>query len=200
MEIGANTRDTLDRELLPLAPSAFLLSFEPLLDKYAALIVRAQRCNLRPLREPSPALRQPRVHRQECVMSGVVPWQARNSRPDTRTRLGFHHPRGMVLPFAVSGEANSVREFKISGRTDGCASLLDPVHLWHALHRSAPSLLYICCGTQPHAAWPRVLLSSCCSLDCTCTQAPMCPCRCLRTTLSTAPTLRVSSSGVPCHL
>lgn len=39
----------------------------------------------------------------------------------------------MVLPFAVSGEANSVREFKISGRTDGCASLLDPVRLLGAV-------------------------------------------------------------------
>lgn len=55
MEIGANTRNTLDRELLPLAPSAFLLSFEPLLDKYAALIVGAQQFERASLREPSPA-------------------------------------------------------------------------------------------------------------------------------------------------
>ena len=33
LEIGANTRNTLDRELLPLAPSTFLITFEPLLDK-----------------------------------------------------------------------------------------------------------------------------------------------------------------------
>ena len=40
---------------------------------------------------------------------------ARNSRPDTRATLGAHHPRGLVLPFAVSGAHNGVREFKISG-------------------------------------------------------------------------------------
>ena len=65
LEIGANTRNTLDRELLPQRPDAFLITFEPLLDKYAALL-------------------------------------ARNSRPDTRATLGAHHPRGLVLPFAVS--------------------------------------------------------------------------------------------------
>lgn len=36
LEVGANTRNTLDRELLPCVPDAFLLTFEPLLDKYAA--------------------------------------------------------------------------------------------------------------------------------------------------------------------
>ena len=96
VEIGANTRNTLDRELLPIAPSTFLLTFEPLLDKFASLM-------------------------------------ARNSKPDTRASLGYHHPRGMVLPFAVSGESNAVAEFKISGRTDGCASLLDPVASYYSL-------------------------------------------------------------------
>lgn len=33
LEIGANTRNTLDRELLPQRPDAFLITFEPLLDK-----------------------------------------------------------------------------------------------------------------------------------------------------------------------
>lgn len=96
IEIGANTRNTLDRELLPLDPSAFLISFEPLLDKYASLL-------------------------------------ARNSRPDTLTALGHHHPRGIVLPFAVSADANAIREFKISGTTDGCASLLEPVSSYYSL-------------------------------------------------------------------
>ena len=36
LEIGANTRNTLDRELLPQRPDAFLITFEPLLDKCAA--------------------------------------------------------------------------------------------------------------------------------------------------------------------
>ena len=57
---------------------------------------------------------------------------SRNSRVDTLTPLGHHHPRGLVLPFAVSADANAVREFKISGHTDGCASLLDPVATYYS--------------------------------------------------------------------
>lgn len=89
LEIGANTRNTLDRELLPYDSSLFLLTFEPLLDKYATLL-------------------------------------SRNSRPDTRTPLGFHHPRGIALPFAVSSDANAVREFKISGKADSPSPLASP--------------------------------------------------------------------------
>ena len=95
LEIGANTRNTLDRELIPYEPNAFVVTFEPLLDKYASL-------------------------------------QSRYSRPDTLTPLGHHHQRGLVLPFAVSGDENAVREFKISGSTDGCASLLDPVSSYYS--------------------------------------------------------------------
>ena len=40
MEVGANTRNTADRELLPRRPGAFLISFEPLLDKYGTLLSR----------------------------------------------------------------------------------------------------------------------------------------------------------------
>ena len=47
LEIGANTRNTLDRELLPQRPDAFLITFEPLLDKYAALLARNSRPDTR---------------------------------------------------------------------------------------------------------------------------------------------------------
>jgi hypothetical protein len=95
LEVGANSRNTLDRELLPLEPTVFLVSFEPLLDKYASLL-------------------------------------ARNSRPDTLSPLGHLHKRGVVLPFAISADDNAVRELKISGSTDGCASLLDPVSSYYS--------------------------------------------------------------------
>lgn len=88
-------RVCLCAQLLPHEPNTFLISFEPLLDKYATLL-------------------------------------ARNSRPDTRVALGHHHPRAIVLPFAVSADANSIKEFKISGSTDGCASLLDPVSSYYS--------------------------------------------------------------------
>lgn len=59
---------------------------------------------------------------------------ARNSRPDELSPLGFHNQRGLVLPFAVSAKSNAVAEFKISGRVDGCASLLDAVSSYYSKH------------------------------------------------------------------
>ena len=40
LEIGASDRDTMDVELLPLMPQAFLVSVEPILDKYSKGISR----------------------------------------------------------------------------------------------------------------------------------------------------------------
>lgn len=40
LEIGCSDRNTLDDELLPYDPEAFLISFEPMLDKYAVLAAR----------------------------------------------------------------------------------------------------------------------------------------------------------------
>lgn len=40
IEIGCSDFDTADQKLLPTDPNAFLLSFEPLLDKYAVLLAR----------------------------------------------------------------------------------------------------------------------------------------------------------------
>ena len=61
---------------------------------------------------------------------------ARNSRPDVRTALGFHHARGIALPFAVSpaGRARGTAELKISGSVDGCASLLPAVSSYYSPH------------------------------------------------------------------
>jgi hypothetical protein len=40
IEVGANTRNTADVELLPARPHAFLITFEPILDKYGTLLSR----------------------------------------------------------------------------------------------------------------------------------------------------------------
>lgn len=40
IEIGANSRDTMDQTWLPFRPNAFLITFEPILDKYATLLAR----------------------------------------------------------------------------------------------------------------------------------------------------------------
>ncbi|KAL3919180.1 MAG: hypothetical protein SGPRY_005725 [Prymnesium sp.] len=88
LEIGTNSFDTYDQKLLPKQPKAFLLSFEPLLDKWATLL-------------------------------------ARNSRSRQFSRLGYHHQRGIALPFAVS-DHDGFADFHISPR-DGCSSLR-PAH------------------------------------------------------------------------
>ena len=40
VEIGTNTFDTWDTQLLPRRPGAFLVSFEPLVDKWAMMLAR----------------------------------------------------------------------------------------------------------------------------------------------------------------
>lgn len=95
LEIGANTRSTVDIDFLPFNQDVFVITFEPILDKWATLL-------------------------------------SRNSHADRRSDLGFHHTRGLALPFAVSDSASTSTEpasaeLKISGSIDGCASLLDAV-------------------------------------------------------------------------
>ena len=40
IEIGANSRNTMDIETLPKKPHSYLVTFEPILDKYASLLAR----------------------------------------------------------------------------------------------------------------------------------------------------------------
>ena len=40
IEVGANSRNTADQELLSKRPTAYLLTFEPILDKYGTLLSR----------------------------------------------------------------------------------------------------------------------------------------------------------------
>ena len=46
LEIGANSRNTVDKDFLPAHPEAFVLTFEPILDKWATLLSR----NSKPVR------------------------------------------------------------------------------------------------------------------------------------------------------
>ena len=89
MEIGANNRNTLDQEYLPSHTDSFLLTFEPLLDKYAALVARLS-----------------------------------STQIDKHVPLGFHHQRGIIMPWAISGTRGSAR-FNLAP-VDGCSSLLEP--------------------------------------------------------------------------
>lgn len=84
VEIGTNAFDTLDETLLPKRPGAFLVAFEPLVDKWSLLL-------------------------------------ARNARARVVGKLGWHHPRGVILPLAVS-DREGVVPFYVSPR-DGCSSL-----------------------------------------------------------------------------
>ena len=84
LEIGTNAFDTWDQQLLPKRPGAFLVAFEPLVDKWSLLL-------------------------------------ARHARARVVGELGWHHARGIILPFAVS-DRSGVVPFYVSPR-DGCSSL-----------------------------------------------------------------------------
>ena len=97
LEIGVSDRSTLDQQLLEKGKEAskyFLVSAEPLLDKYARGLSRSKK------------------------------WANDNFQP-----LGFHHERGIILPFAVGDGATGgeVLGFNV-GRVAGCSSLM-PVDL-----------------------------------------------------------------------
>lgn len=104
VEIGCSDLHTLDEEMLPFDPETFLISFEPVLDKYAVLLARAAQrfySNVRNLANTSGE-----VQRKQNFFSP----------------LGMHHPRGVVLPFAVS-EDGGPATFHVA-RVAGCSSLL----------------------------------------------------------------------------
>lgn len=72
LEIGCSDRNTLDDELLPSDDTAFLISFEPMVDKWAILLAR-----------------------------GTPRYFGEGSR-DAAVPLGHHHQRGVVLPMAIT--------------------------------------------------------------------------------------------------
>ena len=92
IEIGCSDRNTMDEEVLPADPGAFLISFEPLLDKYAVLLARG-------------TLRQ------------------HNNSKDKAVQLAHHHPRGVVLPLAVTTDGEPLH-FTVSS-VAGCSSSLE---------------------------------------------------------------------------
>ena len=103
VEIGCSDHLTLDEgdgqgPQLHDDPEAFLISFEPLLEKWAALLVKG------------PA-RFYGVHGRQ--KNKVVP-------------LGYHHRRGVVLPYAVSEHAG-VQTFNVS-TVSSCSSLVRMNH------------------------------------------------------------------------
>jgi len=103
LEIGCSNMATLDESPDFLdAESDFLVSFEPLLDKYAELLAR-----------------------------GNVAFH--NGSRDLAVPLGQHHPRGTVLPFAVS-ERGGAQQMEVR-HAAGCSSLLPlaPAHAQHNL-------------------------------------------------------------------
>ena len=72
IEIGCSDRDTMDERELPASPNAFLIAFEPMIDKYAVLLARGS---------------------SRYFNKGGT---------DRAVPVGFHHKRGVVLPLAVS--------------------------------------------------------------------------------------------------
>ena len=105
LEIGSSDRNTMDAELLPQLPNAFLVTAEPLLDKYARALGR---------RRPAS-----RVH------DALEPLGQHHDR-------GFALPVA-VAPISGDGDGE-LREFRV-GPNSGCSSLLQPNRSRHKLHR-----------------------------------------------------------------
>jgi hypothetical protein len=78
MEVGCSDFQTLDVTMNDRSPSAFLISFEPLLDKYSTLLAR-----------------------------GNERFHGANAR-DASTPLGHNHQRAVVLPMALSPQGGPV--------------------------------------------------------------------------------------------
>eukprot|EP00316_Scyphosphaera_apsteinii_P001403 CAMPEP_0119306258 /NCGR_PEP_ID=MMETSP1333-20130426/7055_1 /TAXON_ID=418940 /ORGANISM="Scyphosphaera apsteinii, Strain RCC1455" /LENGTH=305 /DNA_ID=CAMNT_0007309515 /DNA_START=68 /DNA_END=982 /DNA_ORIENTATION=+ len=87
LEIGCSNRNTMDEEELDFYPRSFLISFEPLLDKYALLLSKAQR--------------------------RYYP----NGETDQAVPLAHHAPRAVALPLAVSPKGGMItfNVSKVSG-------------------------------------------------------------------------------------
>ena len=96
LEIGSSDRNTMDAELLPQLPNAFLVTAEPLLDKYARALGR---------RRPAS-----RVH------DALEPLGQHHDR-------GFVLPVA-VAPISGDGDGE-LREFRV-GPNSGCSSLFSP--------------------------------------------------------------------------
>jgi hypothetical protein len=114
IEIGCSDRDTADDLLLPHDPHAFLISFEPLLDKYSLLLGR-----------------------------GTSRYHA--NKKDLSVPLGHHHPRGVVLPLAVSPAGAGVASINVSRYAAAITSRIQTVpfirlHQRVAEHAAAPHI------------------------------------------------------------
>ena len=107
VEIGCSDFNTLDETLLDKRRGAFLVSFEPMLDKYAVLLSRGSQRLIDPSLPP-PGGRH----------------TTRRQGQDQAIPLGRHHDRGVVLPLAVSqqGGPSPMRITKVAG----CSSLSAP--------------------------------------------------------------------------
>ncbi len=88
IEIGANNAEIMIETHLPKYEKGFLITFEPLLDKYSQLIAR--------------------------YSQKLITWSP----------LGFQHPRGIALPFAISDQDGEMAKFNLAP-IDGCSSLLE---------------------------------------------------------------------------
>lgn len=119
IEIGCSDRDTADDLLLPNDPHAFLISFEPLLDKYSLLLGR-----------------------------GTARYHA--NKKDLSVPLGHHHPRGIVLPVAVSPAGAGFTSINVSRCARACAASYSS--RTRSSHTDAPCI-------HPRALRPRLTTS-----------------------------------------
>jgi len=108
LEVGCSDFHTMDIEELARYPNAFLVSFEPLLDKYALLLARGKTRYMQ-----YQSFRRP--HYVKYAPKGL-------EAHDKSIPLGQHHERGIVLPLAVTPNGGPIG-FNV-GKVAGCSSIL----------------------------------------------------------------------------
>lgn len=105
VEVGCSDFNTLDETVINRHPTAFLVAFEPLLDKYAVLLSRGST----------------RLNSAQRYGSMHADSNERRKKLNQAVPLGFHHPRGVVLPMAVS-EHGGLQDMSVTDIA-GCSSL-----------------------------------------------------------------------------
>lgn len=107
MEVGCSDLATLDEApIMRHRKSAFLVAFEPLLDKFAVLLARGSH----------------RLHNSADYGSMAASAWDRRIKANLAVPVGVFHKRGMVLPFAILPDGGSTRQMTVA-KIAGCSSL-----------------------------------------------------------------------------
>jgi hypothetical protein len=149
VEIGSSDRNTMDVELLPKLTSAFLVTAEPLLDKYARALGRRRRADK--VRDQLEPLGQ--HHDRGFVLPIAVSTVAGGSQGPKTIAFGTAN-EGAATPSAGDGMDGELREFHV-GPNAGCSSLSLPNRGRHRGRKGRTMAFGSWCDTTGHGVYAR---------------------------------------------